>query len=392
MPDVPPAALPPLYARWMAEWLPAPVPPEPLSTCHDCAMCAKPGVKYSPGFRPYRADVKCCSYHPELPNFLVGRALDDDGLMPEGRASLEARIAARAGVTPLGLAPAPMYQLMYARASQKAFGRTRTLICPHFVDRDGGLCGIWRHRNGVCATYFCRFDRGPVGAEFWSTLNGTLSQVERALSLWCASELGLSPKLVASLSNRERRTLDRQWEIDDLDAGEDSPSYRARWGDWAGREVEYFVAAGRLVAELTWDQALQLVGTEGAIRARATREAFIRMQSPDIPEFLVLRDLTRVSLGAQEARVSARGRREWLDLPTALVDVLGQFDGRTRTRDVQLAIVLKTRTVLEPWLIRRLVDHGILAPPPGEDGPEPEQEVGRLPGLGRTALPVMSSN
>ena len=46
----------------------------------------------------FHRDTKCCTYLPDLPNFLVGRILEDpDPALAPGRASVERRIDARVG-------------------------------------------------------------------------------------------------------------------------------------------------------------------------------------------------------------------------------------------------------------------------------------------------------
>ncbi len=93
------------------------------------------------GVAPFRPDVKCCSFFPHLPNFAVGGILNDTS--PEtdiGRHSVEARIAAKVGVTPFGLDAPATYALLYAQADH-AFGVARGLRCPHYIEA-GGLCGI----------------------------------------------------------------------------------------------------------------------------------------------------------------------------------------------------------------------------------------------------------
>lgn len=110
--------------------------------------------------------VKCCTYLPELPNFLVGRILaDEDPALAVGRATVEKRLQAGVAVTPLGLDRTPFYDLLYQHADT-AFGRSHTLRCPHYIE-EGGLCGIWQHRNSVCATWFCKHVRGAMGFRFW---------------------------------------------------------------------------------------------------------------------------------------------------------------------------------------------------------------------------------
>ena len=89
----PRGARPPRYAGWMNELLGGPIPRETAATCGSCTMCA--GADDRPEDRPFFApDVKCCSYVPVLPNFLVARSLRDPAPeLAEGRKMLEARIA-----------------------------------------------------------------------------------------------------------------------------------------------------------------------------------------------------------------------------------------------------------------------------------------------------------
>src|SRR5262245_36081364 len=90
--------LPPLYQRWVRELLDGPVPRETEATCDNCAMLVEGGV--AAGFN---TDTKCCTFLPELHNFLVGAILaDDDPAFATGRASVRARVARRVAVTPLG--------------------------------------------------------------------------------------------------------------------------------------------------------------------------------------------------------------------------------------------------------------------------------------------------
>src|SRR5262245_22308800 len=118
------SALPPLYTGWMEKALPGEIPGESKSTCDKCAMCVhadeRPGSGGTLFFNP---QVKCCSYLPELPNFLVGGVLiDKDPAFQKGRASVEARLEAKVEVTPFGMGQFPSYSLLYANAD--AFGRS----------------------------------------------------------------------------------------------------------------------------------------------------------------------------------------------------------------------------------------------------------------------------
>ncbi len=153
-PEISAAVLQPLYAAWMDELLAGPIPPETDATCEDCAMAPKEGEPPPSDGTFFDRNVKCCGYVPELPNFLVGRILADDNPdMATGQATTRQRIQARFAVTPLGLGQPPIYALLYQH-SGAAFGQSRTMRCPHYVEEKWGICSIWRHRNSVCVTYF----------------------------------------------------------------------------------------------------------------------------------------------------------------------------------------------------------------------------------------------
>src|SRR5687767_6267646 len=161
------SVLPPLYERWISAVLGGPVPAEPRATCMHCAMADWPGEP--PLENSFLANAKCCTYQPDLPNFNIGRLLaDPDPIGDNSRKIVRMRIGHRVAVTPLGINKAPVYSHVYeAAVSGSAFGRAVVLRCPHYVDKDGGLCGMWQHRESVCATWFCKFERGVSGYIFW---------------------------------------------------------------------------------------------------------------------------------------------------------------------------------------------------------------------------------
>src|SRR5262245_57905979 len=132
--------LPPLYASWIYAILQGLVPSESKATCFDCAMCAK-GTESSEDSRYFFSPgVKCCSYLPELYNFLVGRVLeDDDPALAQGRASVLDRIQKGVAVTPFGLGRSSTTELLYEN-SVNAFGRSHSLRCPHYLEDSVGRC------------------------------------------------------------------------------------------------------------------------------------------------------------------------------------------------------------------------------------------------------------
>jgi hypothetical protein len=357
------STLPPLYANWAAAFLGGPIPAETDATCHDCAMCSPSGARPTTGvfFAP---DVKCCSYMPTLPNFLVGRVLrDDDPALAVGQKTIEARLAARVAVTPLGLGPTPTHAALYARHGDRTFGQSRALICPHFVDEGGGRCAIWRHRNGVCATWFCKHVRGGVGLRFWQALEQLLTAVETQLARWCVLELGIDTDALHELF---RPTTDRgvissrkaRKRYDTLDEG----AYRRQWGPWLGQETKFFSECARLVDGLAWPDIVRIGGATTAVFERLTLEAYRRLTSHVIPERLQVGKLKTVAEGRSHTRIVAYSGHDPINLPKILVGLLPYFDGGL-TDDTLRRIRRETGYVLEPPLVGRLVDYEILVAP-----------------------------
>ena len=114
--------LPPLYARWVTQLLGGGlIPREAQSTCNHCAM--QPACGEKPKADGYYFDpvIKCCTYLPQLYNFLVGAILSDpDPAAQPGRASVEKRMAEGISVTPLGLAQTAVFSLLHDSGSEVA--------------------------------------------------------------------------------------------------------------------------------------------------------------------------------------------------------------------------------------------------------------------------------
>src|SRR5919106_1667554 len=134
--------LPALYARWISDILGGPIPREARATCDHCAM-VEPHHPSSAAPQ-FDAAMKCCSYQPNLPNYLAGGILADPEL--SGTATLDSvltRITRGVDVSPVQIGVAPSYRMFYDATAAWGFGRTNVLRCPHLTDN--GNCGIWRH-------------------------------------------------------------------------------------------------------------------------------------------------------------------------------------------------------------------------------------------------------
>jgi hypothetical protein len=358
--------LPAVYAKWLDELLGGEIPSETRATCHDCAMCESGGEYQktgSPFFNPQR---KCCTYVPRLHNFLAGMILTDaDPAMARGRASVEARLDAGVAVTPLGLEQPPKMKALYNLMEPRAFGRAQSLLCPHYINERGGLCGIWKYRNSVCSTWFCKYVRGGVGRNFWEAVKLLLMTVEDDLSRWCAVELDLDEAALELLLAPSAEAGQHRLALEDLDDQVDPDRRRSVWGNWHRREREFYRACAELVAPLNWPDALAICGPETRMRARLAQKAYRLMTDGEIPERLRMGAFTVTEANADFYRLYHPDiGMDVFSLSARVMRLLPYFDGRP-TAEIVAQIVEKEGLRFTDELLRRLVDFKILTPVKG---------------------------
>jgi hypothetical protein len=341
--------------------LDTPVPAETVATCENCVMCQESSSRNARGFR-FIPEVKCCSYVPVLPNFLVGGVLlDDDPAMEAGRRSMRTRIAARAAVTPLGLLRSPTQEMLYQHVTERGgFGRNAMVRCPHYVDSEAGNCSIWRHRNSVCSTWFCKHVRGARGAAFWKSLEGLLTIVEQQLVRWCLLRLDPDVETIASLLATERSD-GKQDLPDETSAGDPAAerAYRRLWGRWVGREEELYRQCAELVAGLSWKDVVQICGAEAELAVRVVRSEHARLLDRSIPSRLRPAPYEMLENGRQGCRLKTYSALDPLELPQALLRILPAFDGRD-TKEVVESVAEEEELLLTDELILKLVDFELL--------------------------------
>ncbi|MFN7926965.1 MAG: hypothetical protein U0Y68_03310 [Blastocatellia bacterium] len=253
--------LPPLYDAWMREALTAALPTETAAPCDNCAMLPTAGEAAHHTTTFFNPSTKCCTYLPGLPNFLVGRALADQRTAT-GRASVVARLQEKIAVTPFGLGMSRKFVTLYSQGTN-VFGQSQSLRCPHYLAEENGNCGVWRHRNATCATWFCKHERGARGDQFWQALLQLLASVEQHLAQWCVLELQVGEVALQRLfqplgKGGQPAPLDG----DELDGRVNPARYQSLWGDWHGREEEFYRQCAGLVEGLRWSEVLAHCGPD----------------------------------------------------------------------------------------------------------------------------------
>ncbi len=355
------SVLPPVYKDLLSPELDKPAVIEKRATCHDCEMCDKgtmpPGVE-AVYFRP---DTKCCTYHPSLANYLVGAILRDGSPeMEEGRRRIRERIASRVGVLPLCVTAPAKYLLLYRASKGTAFGRSKALVCPYLTDE--GRCSIWRHRESICSTFFCKYDAGQDGVSFWKAFKGYVGHIEHTLAVWTKKAIAPDAKQPPD---------DNSITLEDLeDLPPNDATYAAIWGSWAGREEEYYVACYNKVRNLSRQQFAKLVDEtpEGRAALSELRKRYAALSLPVIPEKLALnRKLRRLPVANGVAVTATYNSYDSMVLEQELFDVLEKFSYDHTVTDVRKDLLEADGIELADELLVHLARMGILVPPPSAD-------------------------
>jgi len=280
---------------------------------------------------PFDPALRCCTYHPHLAAHFVGGILRDGTVA--GREVVRARIAGRAGVTPLGLGPPPSYLAAWQSLRPGSFGHDRELLCPF---HQAGRCTVWQHRGAPCAAFHCKFDRGALGFGLWNLITIAFNTVERALGAWLLRRQGLDVDACDAL----------------LHAPAD-PALDARaWGGWRGREEEYFLEAAQLIEPLFWTEVVAAGGRDLSSLADALRGAVVRFDDLSLP--------TRVGRGEVLYHLGRPGtvRLQNRSVPLDLLEVPAEVADRlARTAEAPLQ-----ELGLDDALARRLLDWQALVP------------------------------
>ena len=355
------ADLPPLYSRWIAELLPGPIPRESRATCDNCAMCAPSGLQDADQKEYFDPDAKCCTFVPELHNFLAGGILcDDDPAAQPGRRTVEHRIRSGVAVTPLGLKQPPVFLVLY-ESGPSAFGRSKGLRCPHYLEQGGGRCGVWRHRESTCMTWFCKHVRGSIGYAFWrDSLHQLLMVVEKDLARWAVMEMDLGFEALKRLvATNDWRSQAEPLTAESIDNRVDREAYARIWGKWAGREEDFFVECARLVNGLSWQEVMGIARPEARAYVRLTLEAYRKLISDEVPAALKVGTVQLVQLRHDVTRLSAYSNFDPIDVPRVVMESLHYFDGRP-VSDALAAIASEKNVLMERSLVRKMVDFGLL--------------------------------
>lgn len=226
---------------------------ETKATCDNCLRSRDKRFAF-----PYKPDLKCCTFHPYLPNFSVG-ALLSRSEKTSGILKIENKIKNREFALPIGIVAPFDYQFLFLNKEDEQFGNDAALLCPYY-DTGGNRCSIWSSRGVVCTTFFCRSDDGQAGLKFWAVLSDYLSYVEMALAEECLVQLDFSPR---DLSDQLFYLNKREFDQDEVT--QKSLSKEEDKKIWNGYEdrIEFYKKCFAIVQKLDRKQFKEILGEQG---------------------------------------------------------------------------------------------------------------------------------
>jgi hypothetical protein len=158
--------VPPFYHRFLPPFFEKEIPAEVFASCGNCPMTASAREEMDLEIsRPFSPESKCCTFVPRIPNYFAGAILTDPDTV-FGSELLRNRIRGKRGVFPQGIYPDKKYRLLYEYGRKNGFGKSSLLRCPYYVLGELN-CSLWKYRESICATWFCKYLGGEAGRAFW---------------------------------------------------------------------------------------------------------------------------------------------------------------------------------------------------------------------------------
>jgi hypothetical protein len=243
---------------------------ETKATCDSCIMARPQNQKKI----FYENHLKCCTFHPFLPNYTVGALLGGaKSVAPSAHTAIEQKIKNREYSLPLGLVAPVNYQVAFNARIDNEFGQREDWLCPYF-DRQKQNCGIWRHRGAVCTSFYCQSSHGKRGQNFWGELSNYLTYVEMALMEEALVMLDFSPRQISDQLGYLNRHDATRAELKSAAL----PEKKARdlWNGYFDDQPGFFKKCFEIVSTLDRKAFQKLVGEPGEQLEDNLRKVFTK--------------------------------------------------------------------------------------------------------------------
>ncbi|MBC7742135.1 MAG: hypothetical protein H7061_08055 [Bdellovibrionaceae bacterium] len=226
---------------------------ETKATCDNCLRSRDKRFSYT-----YQSHLKCCTFHPYIPNFAVG-ALLTENLASPGLEKLKQKINSREFAFPVGVIAPFEYQFKFLAKEESDFGNDADLLCPYY-DIDKNKCSVWQYRGVVCTSFYCRSDYGQDGLKFWAVLSDYLSYVEMALAEECLVQLDFSPRDLS-----DQLLYLNKLDFESSEAVQKTLAVEVDKKLWNGYEnkIEFYQKCFAIIQKLDRNQFKEIIGSQG---------------------------------------------------------------------------------------------------------------------------------
>jgi Fe-S-cluster containining protein len=322
--------LPAIYRQFLPAVFNQPIPQETEATCASCAMCLKPGEDKIEGLNYYRDGLKCCTYHPDIPNYLVGAILADKRPeLAEGQRRIKAKIQALEGVLPQGISRTEVYRERFENKLYEDFGNDLKLLCPYLKDGD---CTIWPWREAICSTYFCRFVAGKDGELLWLAVRKYLIAAERILIDYCTRDLALTGPEINPYFETQRPPAEVAAEV---------------WGEHIDQIEQFYIQCWEAIQTLDARGYRSIAEPQTFLAKIELETAVNRVNNPVLPELLEMN--TELKAWQEGDNAQLLTREGVVELPMKAIESLQLFDGK---RDTATVTSLSTVKLPQDLLIK----------------------------------------
>ncbi len=312
---------------------------ESFATCSDCAMKPRAGQMLPEHRLVFKAESRCCTYHPDLPNFLAGRALRRGGI---GAQKIRARLEHLDTRHATGIVRPPELEVQYQELGKASFGNLEELTCPYWVSGVHN-CSIYADRNGVCRTWHCKSVDGARGHGAWTALRWLL--------------LGLESEIAKTVIIT------------------DAPSRDASLETW----VDWYIACADHVDKLDVETLkslrtpkLELFIAEVARAVQVRDESLPEVVAPSVADWFV---------EADGVALTAWSGYDLVDAPSWIFELLSHMDGMKTWRAAKTETEAKIGKTVSDDLIHTLHRRGLLSKPEPHTGTGVQWKIHQAPGV-----------
>ena len=313
---------------------------EGFATCSSCPMQPQPGQEL-PEHRPvFTAKARCCTYHPDLPNFLAGRALKRGGV---GAQKIRARLENLETRHATGIVRPEAVAEQYLEFGKTSFGNRDDLTCPYWVSGEHN-CSIYADRNAVCRTWHCKSVDGARGHAAWTALRWLLLEVEAELS-----------KIAVTTEPPSREASVEAW-------------------------VEWYIACNEQVDDLN-AETLKTLRTPRLEQLIVEVARAVTVRDTRLPE-VVAPSIAQWFVEPEGVAMTAWSGYDLVDVPSWIFELLSRMDGTKTWREAKRETEISIGTAVTDDLIHTLHRRGLLSAPESIPASGAKWRFQEAPGLG----------